>query len=297
MDLPAPIKGFIVKGAMLLAVLGPVIAAVGMFLSGIAGIASIVPMVSGAMAAIGAALSGPIGIILLVVAAIAGLYLAWKNNLGGIRDWTTKAAEDIKATFVGLGTSLSIVWNNIKDWAIRTWNNLHAGVRQIVADLCASVTGFFSNLANDLFNAGQNLMNRMAEGIRNAAGAVGGAIQDALAWVRSLLPGSDAKRGPLSDLFASGKALPQTFARGIMAGGGALHDVSRMFADDVGGQTLGPRLQQYGSGAQAGMSSSVTNSQPITITINNPTREASSLSTMRALRNLSALGVLIPAGA
>ena len=54
----------------------------------------------------------------------------------------------------------------------------------------------------------------------------------------------------------------------------------------------GPAPSGFGAGSAS--TSSVTNSQPISIVVNNPQAERSSLSTMRALRNLSALAVLLP---
>ncbi|MBA2666055.1 MAG: phage tail tape measure protein [Trueperaceae bacterium] len=62
--------------------------------------------------------------------------------------------------------------------------------------------------------AGRGLMEAFAEGIRANEGVILSAVEAVLVKVRDLLPSSDAKRGPLSDLTFSGGRLVTTFAKG-----------------------------------------------------------------------------------
>jgi hypothetical protein len=64
-------------------------------------------------------------------------------------------------------------------------------------------------------NAGTNLMITFADGIRSGISWAVGAVSDAVEEIMSYLPSSDAKRGPLSNLTASGAALMATFDKGI----------------------------------------------------------------------------------
>ncbi len=48
------------------------------------------------------------------------------------------------------------------------------------------------------------------------------AAKSVLSFVRKLLPFSDAKEGPLSDLTLSGQRFSETFAKGILAGSDAI---------------------------------------------------------------------------
>ena len=69
---------------------------------------------------------------------------------------------------------------------------------------------------------GQALVMAVAAGIKSAAAAMWNALLDSLKEIRKLLPFSDALVGPLSDLTASGMAIPRTIAEGIMQNGYAL---------------------------------------------------------------------------
>lgn len=63
-------------------------------------------------------------------------------------------------------------------------------------------------------SAGSGLVNAMASGVDSAAGALTGAVQGMVDAGAQLLPGSDAERGPLSNLTDRGHALPETVAAG-----------------------------------------------------------------------------------
>jgi hypothetical protein len=59
------------------------------------------------------------------------------------------------------------------------------------------------------------MMNAFAQGIINNKSILLAAVEDALQDVRDMLPSSDAKRGPLSDLTASGETYWPTFVAGV----------------------------------------------------------------------------------
>ena len=67
-------------------------------------------------------------------------------------------------------------------------------------------------------------------------------VKGVLGDVRDFLPWSDAKEGPLSDLTASGKALIDTFARGMQQAG----DIGLPLADAL--LPVGPMPQQAVAG-------------------------------------------------
>lgn len=76
------------------AAIGPVLIALGSLASGIGSIIGLAGSVSGALSGVAGVLTGPVGIaIAAVVAAVAVLYLAWKNDWGGIRTWLTEVWE------------------------------------------------------------------------------------------------------------------------------------------------------------------------------------------------------------
>ncbi|MEQ9132646.1 MAG: hypothetical protein RLO11_09720 [Salinisphaeraceae bacterium] len=62
---------------------------------------------------------------------------------------------------------------------------------------------------------GRRLLTTLTAGIKSLAAKPAEAIQAALSGVRDLLPFSDARKGPLSQLTRSGRALPRTLAEGV----------------------------------------------------------------------------------
>ena len=90
------------------------------------------------------------------------------------------------------------------------------------------VTDFFKGLWHLWFDAGAQLMLAIVKGILSVGGKVKDAVWGVMKSARDLLPFSDAKEGPLRRLTESGRALPETFARGIGLSAG---DVSAAFAN------------------------------------------------------------------
>lgn len=279
MALPQPVKQFIVKALMVAAVLGPILMGVGLLTKGVGALIPVfskgASMISGIGGALGL-LTGPAGPILLIVAALALLVIAWKNNWGDIQGITARVVESLKTFFSNLGASLAETWNSIKTGVVNAWNAI----------------------GDALYNAGQSVMRRLSEGIRAAVDWVTGAVGWVVQKIRDLLPGSDAKEGPLSDLFASGKALPMTMAQGILSGAGAVQSAGQRIA----------AMAKYGAGPAVGRGGPVPigaggasyaapaggAGQAITITVNNPTGQTSEASIVRQLRNLAYVGALAP---
>ena len=73
---------------------------------------------------------------------------------------------------------------------------------------------------NDMSSSGKSMGNSFADGISNAANAVGKAAGGLLDWAKSFFPHSPAKRGPLSGsgwtfIKSAGAAIANTFSSGI----------------------------------------------------------------------------------
>ncbi len=101
-------------------------------------------------------------------------------------------------------------------------------------DAIQSVWDWFKGL--NLFEAGARLWQTFVDGIKSKLSAPLKLIKAGLAKIRKLLPFSDAKEGPLSNLTASGMAIPETMARGIRAAAPALRLAT---LDALGGMDLG----------------------------------------------------------
>jgi hypothetical protein len=76
----------------------------------------------------------------------------------------------------------------------------------------------------NLFESGARILETLKEGILSAAGSLRDGVKGVFGSLRDMLPFSDAKTGPLSDLTLSGSRLMTTLAEGVRSGAGALLD-------------------------------------------------------------------------
>lgn len=143
---------------------------------------------------------------------ITGFVEHWGQRL---IDWLGKTVNDFinwiqeldrKAT-KRFKQMLDDIISDVQNWG----QDLAAEVRGAVKDALSMLT----NLAGDFRQAGENLLGTFIDGINSKIDDLKGTVNGAVGWVNDRLPGSDAKKGPLSNLTASGEALPETFAKGI----------------------------------------------------------------------------------
>lgn len=91
------------------------------------------------------------------------------------------------------------------------WNGIRSGVEGILSGLAASAGSF-----------GSGMVSAFGKGITSGLSGVLETVRNMTGEIRKLLPGSDAEEGPLSDLTASGRGLPETLAKGVALGTTAL---------------------------------------------------------------------------
>lgn len=94
------------------------------------------------------------------------------------------------------------------------------------------------------------MVRAFADGVLSALGSAIAAARRLARELRDLLPGSDARTGPLSDLTASGRALPETLGAAISRGAPAAVDAASSLAGGLAG-VLG--MDTADLGAQAGL--------------------------------------------
>lgn len=157
--------------------------------------------VLGVLKALGAAFAGLSLPVTAAIAAIAaGAYLIWKH-------W-----EPIKAFFSKLWTGVKAAFSSAWEW--------------------------LSSI--DWSGIGKRLFDTLVQGLRSAGGAVWDALKGVLGKLADLLPGSDARTGPLSRLTASGSAIVATLGEGVRrTGAGALQrPLSRALGTAAAGLAL-----------------------------------------------------------
>jgi phage-related minor tail protein len=197
---------------------------------------------SGAASAAWAAITGPVGIVIGVIAAVAaGAYLIYRN-------WDT-----IKEFFSSLWSTVAGIISGAWNWIVglvqggidrakgyiywlaglggmvANWfgGMVSAAAGQInsligwVAGIPGRVLGALGNLAGLLFGAGVSLISGFLNGLVARWNQLMAWARSAMAQLRALWPFSPAKEGPFSGrgyVTYSGQALTSDFAKSIVAG-------------------------------------------------------------------------------
>jgi phage-related protein len=155
--------------------------------------------------------------------------------LGSLPGKAARAVNSLKVTFVN---GIIRMANLAVKWA---------------GKLVDMVVRKLKSLAGEAKQAAKGMISGFVNGIKSKMDAVGNAVGDILAKARKKLPGSDAEEGPLSDLTASGAALPQTFAQGILSNKSvvarAANEVARAARLDVASRADMAATTSFGGGA------------------------------------------------
>lgn len=222
----------------LAAALGPVLMVLGPI---IAGISALAPIVASAGAAIGAVALGPLVLIVAAVLAVIAIFWKLEEHFGIV----SMAIEQLKTSFrmffdvlamipAFIGSTVKAIgWlaDNIKYlinpisaviYAFQNWEQIIGIVSNILGRLgegirssVASIVNFIRGFIGSFGSAGRALMNAFISGVTAGINRAVAKVRAGLAKIRRLMPGSDAKEGPLSDITASGRALMTTFEKGI----------------------------------------------------------------------------------
>lgn len=146
-----------------------------------------------------------------------------------VAQWALNAA--MTANPIGLAI-VGVVALGSAIWALYTYcepvrrvlNGLWDGVTAKATAAWGAVTGGATAAIEwlrsvSLYDVGVKLLTTFTDGIKAVAMAPVEAVASVVSKVREYLPGSDAERGPLSTLTASGAAIPATMAQGMNASG------------------------------------------------------------------------------
>ena len=167
---------------------------------------------------------GPVGLVITVLKKLESEFGivtkstdAVKKAFAIVSDWLSDAipkAIDTTVGFItGLGDKLLFILGPIGAvvYAFKHWDEIVG----IISGVFRKVFDFMMNLDREFKKAGWNLMVALANGITSGISSAIGAVSGAVEEIMSYLPSSDAKKGPLSNLTASGIALMTTFEKGM----------------------------------------------------------------------------------
>lgn len=135
-------------------------------------------------------------------------FISW---IGNAASWTGRMAMSIANAFVNLKNRISSTLQSLPGTIKSVFSRAVQGALNIV-------WGFYGRFVD----AGWGLIRAFGNGIKSAAQEVYNAVKSVGEKARNLLPFSDAKEGPLSDLTLSGRRFSETFAKGITSSAGAI---------------------------------------------------------------------------
>lgn len=139
-------------------------------------------------------------------------------------------------------------------WLSNTWGDFVEGVTEGIGGLGAGFQQFI-DFIHSIGDAGEKFVQTIIDGVKRKADALYTTIKDVLSFARNLLPFSDAKEGPFSNLTGSGRAIVETMAAGVKQAGPTLHRSLSDAFNVGGGPTIGgtpPARPQGQAGAAAG---------------------------------------------
>jgi len=140
-------------------------------------------------------------------AAWSGIRDAAASAWEGMKSLAGSAWEVLSAPFSRLREAASSAWDWVKQKGSGAWEGIKS----------AASAGWetIKSVTSSAYEAGKSVLTTVAKGAESVITAPYKAARKALGFVRSLLPFSDAKEGPLSDLSAAGRALLETMVGGM----------------------------------------------------------------------------------
>ena len=129
---------------------------------------------------------------------------AYEQNGGGIRGVAAAAVEGVKGCYTAGFDFLNTL----------TGGKLN-GIKELWSQGMEKVRGVVDGAVNLFKQSGAKIMETFTEGIRSAVNKPVEAVKGALSRIRQMLPFSDAKEGPLSQLTLSGRRVFETIHTGM----------------------------------------------------------------------------------
>jgi len=204
--------------------------------------------------------------------------------------WTT-IQTTATTIWTAISTFFTTTWTTIQTTTVEIWTTLQTRASEIWSGIKKTIADLLNSLISVAGNAGGAMIEAFKNSIVAKANAVLDAVRAIVAKIRALLPGSDAKTGPLSTLTAAGRALPATLAEGMSSGQSLVEEAARRMA-----QAMSLEMNLTPAAVPANPTGgAASTSQTVNVVINNPRGEPSETSITKQLRNMAYLGVLNPA--
>lgn len=118
-------------------------------------------------------------------------------------------------------------WETMRSGLADVWGKIQSAASGAMDGLKSTISGILNGLIDTALESGRGMVNAFAQGIMDKLNGLLDRVREMVQKIRDLLPGSDAKVGPLSDLTRSGQGLPRALAAGIKQASGDLERATR----------------------------------------------------------------------
>ncbi|MDM5432361.1 hypothetical protein QUG28_06200 [Bacillus hominis] len=203
----------------------------------------------------------------------------WNNGVQQVKTFFTNLYNDAKTIAGNIKQGIVDKFNQLWNDAKNLWNTSISNLKSIFSNSVSTFKSTVKDIANgivdgfkdgfnkakttvtdgvkkcwqaikdyvgDFLSAGKGLLSAFTDGIKDGISGAVSAVSDGMAKIRSYLPFSPAKKGPLSDLDKSGKSFFPTWYEGALtqvkpmqrAIGGAMSAVASEMDNSIGGETL-----------------------------------------------------------
>jgi TP901 family phage tail tape measure protein len=147
-SLPSAVQSGSLGFVALVAVLGPVAAVVGGVVAAVAAVGST------AAAIILAAVANIAAEGAVLIAAAAAIYEAWKNNFGGLRDFTTKVFDGIRSAVSAFVSFVTDLWakygEDIKSTTQEVWGLVRSVIEVHLREILAVMSAAWASISEDV---------------------------------------------------------------------------------------------------------------------------------------------------
>lgn len=220
-------------------------------------------------------ITAALNVIMAVWGAIWGAIKAVASAVWGVIGPTVMAGVNfvlniIRAVMSAAASVWGSIWGTIKGLVSGAINGI-VGIVQgisrvagIVGDAISSAYNAVKGWVGSFLSAGRSIIDAVVDGIRAAGGAIMDAIRAAAGPFAKFLPSSDAKdpSSPFHNLTASGRAIPETIAAGILQRKDAIMKAMHQATGGLGFDTafgMGISADAYGSLGANGMNGGIHN--------------------------------------
>ena len=177
---------------LIVAAIGPVLVILGTIASAIGSIITLVGTLGPALAALGGiftALTGPVGIVIAIIAALIAIGVLLYKNWDTIKAKALEVKNWVVTQWNALKTSVTAIFNNIKATASAIWNGIKAAVTTAANTIKSMVSGAFSSLKGTVSATWNAIKTAITHPIQTAVGLVSAAISK----IKSIINGAHFK--------------------------------------------------------------------------------------------------------